>query len=70
MFWFWVGVVVVVVLALAAWSSVRAKRIHGNAGVRSQGALYSKRQGLREGDTAQTRSEMQSNRGDQQVMGP
>lgn len=69
MVWFWVGVGVVVVLAIAVWRSRRARRIHEGRGVRSQGALYARREALSEGGSAQTRSEMLANRGDQQLMG-
>ena len=70
MFWFWVGVALVIVLALAAWSTKRAKGIHGDRAVRTQGASSGPREGLSQGDTARANSEIQTNRGDQQVMGP
>lgn len=69
MVWFWVGAAVVIVLVIAVWRSRRARRIHGGRGVRSRGALYARREAMSEGGSAQTRSEMLANRGDQQLMG-
>lgn len=39
MFWLWVGLVILVVLALAAWSTHRARRVHGNRSVADDGTV-------------------------------
>jgi hypothetical protein len=64
MFWLWVAVALVALLSLAAWSSHRAKRVHGDRTVRSGG---------RSADAGDARVQFeaghQANRGDQQVTG-
>jgi hypothetical protein len=66
MFWLWVAVVLAALLALIAWSSRRAKRIHGDSAVRSGGPLGSSDSG---NARVQFEAGHQANRGDQQAMG-
>jgi hypothetical protein len=64
MFWYWVGLVLVVVLALAAWSSIRSKRLRGTTDVTSNGAFNGPREGLSRTDVGRAQAEINSTRGD------
>jgi hypothetical protein len=64
MFWFWVGLACAIVLGLAAWSTLRSRRIRGSARVTSDGVFYRPRDGASAADSAEARAEINSTRPD------